>query len=318
MTSIVILDGYALNPGDLSWDTLHSMGKLTLYDRTPHDLIVERCRDAEIVLTNKVPFTADSLSQLPSLRFIGVMATGYNIIDLEAAHARGIIVTNIPAYSTASVAQSVFALLLAMTNRVEHYSHQITQEGRWTKNPDFCYWDTPLIELEGKRMGIVGVGGIGSRVATIANSFGMEVVALSRRTQDELPQGVLKVDDKTFWSTSQVVTLHCPLTPSTHHLVNAETLSLMPQGAILINTSRGPVVDDQAVANALRDGKLSAYGADVLSEEPARADNPLLSAPHVFLTPHIAWATFEARQRLLHILEGNVRAYLKGNPVNVV
>lgn len=315
---IVILDGYTLNPGDLSWDTLGSMGQLTVYERTTSDQIVARCQEADIVLTNKVPFTAETFCLLPRLRFIGVMATGYNIIDLEAAHRHQVVVTNIPAYSTASVAQSVFALLLTITNHVEHYTHQITQEGRWTKNPDFCYWDTPLIELDRKRLGIVGIGCIGSRVASIALALGMEVVALSRKSQSELPKGVLKVDESTLWSTCDIITLHCPLTPATHHLVNASTLSQMKPGAILINTSRGPVVDEQAIADVLHTGHLSAYAADVLSVEPARSDTPLLSAPNVFLTPHIAWATLEARQRLLHILEDNVRAFIEGNPIHVV
>ena len=318
MKNIVILDGYTLNPGDLSWDTLRTIGLVTIYERTPQELIVERCRNAEIVLTNKVPFTADTLARLPALRFIGVMATGYNIIDIEAAHRQGVVVTNIPAYSTSSVAQAVFALLLAMTNRVEHYTNQITREERWTKSPDFCYRDTLLTELEGKRMGIVGVGGIGSRVASIALAMGMKVLALSRKNQDELPEGVVKVDEDTFWTTADVVTLHCPLTPSTRHLVNSHTLAKMQKSALLINTSRGDVVDEQAVAEALHSGTLAGYAADVLSQEPPSTDNPLLNAPNVFLTPHIAWATFEARQRLLHILEDNVKAYLDGKPVNRV
>ncbi|MGN0233804.1 MAG: D-2-hydroxyacid dehydrogenase [Bacteroidaceae bacterium] len=315
---IVILDGHALNPGDLSWESLGTMGSLTIYPRTEPQQIITRCQDAEIVLTNKVPFTADTLAHLPKLKFIGVTATGYNIIDMEAARRHQVIVTNIPAYSTASVAQSVFAMLLTITNRVEHYTQQITQEGRWTQSPDFCYWDTPLTELEHKRLGIVGVGGIGSRVASIAQAFGMEVAALSRRPQTELPQGVTKLDDASFWSSCHVITLHCPLTPDTYHLVNASTLSLMRPGTILINTSRGAVIDEQAVAHALHSGLLSAYAADVLSTEPPQTGNPLLSSPNVYLTPHIAWATREARQRLLHILEDNVRAFIQGAPINTV
>ncbi|MDD6821679.1 MAG: NAD(P)-dependent oxidoreductase, partial [Paraprevotella sp.] len=268
--------------------------------------------------TNKVPFTEETFAQLPRLRFIGVTATGYNIIDIEAARRHQVIVSNIPAYSTASVAQSVFAMLLTITNRVEHYTHQIIQEGSWTHSADFCYWDTPLTELEGKRMGIVGVGGIGSRVASMAQAFGMDVVALSRRPQKDLPLGVTKLEGDAFWSSCHIISLHCPLTPATHHLISDSTLSLMRPGTILINTSRGAVVDEQAVADALRSGLLSAYAADVLSTEPPQPHNPLLAAPNVFLTPHIAWATREARMRLLHILEDNVRAFIQGAPIHTV
>lgn len=316
--NIVVLDGHALNPGDLSWDTLASMGELAVYPRTETSMVIPRCQDAEIVLTNKVPFTEETFAQLPRLRFIGVTATGYNIIDMEAARRHQVIVSNIPAYSTASVAQSVFAMLLTITNRVEHYTHQITQEGRWTHSADFCYWDTPLTELEGKRMGIVGVGGIGSRVASMAQAFGMDVVALSRRPQKDLPLGVTKLEGDAFWSSCHIISLHCPLTPATHHLISDSTLSLMRPGTILINTSRGAVVDEQAVADALRSGLLSAYAADVLSTEPPQPHNPLLAAPNVFLTPHIAWATREARMRLLHILEDNVRAFIQGAPIHTV
>ena len=316
--NIVVLDGHALNPGDLSWDTLASMGELAVYPRTETSMVIPRCQDAEIVLTNKVPFTEETFAQLPRLRFIGVTATGYNIIDMEAARRHQVIVSNIPAYSTASVAQSVFAMLLTITNRVEHYTHQIIQEGRWTHSADFCYWDTPLTELEGKRMGIVGVGGIGSRVASMAQAFGMDVVALSRRPQKDLPLGVTKLEGDAFWSSCHIISLHCPLTPATHHLISDSTLSLMRPGTILINTSRGAVVDEQAVADALRSGLLSAYAADVLSTEPPQPQNPLLAAPNVFLTPHIAWATREARMRLLHILEDNVRAFIQGAPIHTV
>ena len=316
--NIVVLDGHALNPGDLSWDTLASMGELAVYPRTETAMVIPRCQDAEIVLTNKVPFTEETFAQLPRLRFIGVTATGYNIIDMEAARRHQVIVSNIPAYSTASVAQTVFAMLLTITNRVEHYTHQIIQEGSWTHSADFCYWDTPLTELEGKRMGIVGVGGIGSRVASMAQAFGMDVVALSRRPQKDLPLGVTKLEGDAFWSSCHIISLHCPLTPATHHLISDSTLSLMRPGTILINTSRGAVVDEQAVADALRSGLLSAYAADVLSTEPPQPHNPLLAAPNVFLTPHIAWATREARMRLLHILEDNVRAFIQGAPIHTV
>lgn len=315
---IVILDGYALNPGDLSWKGIESLGEVTYYDRTAAEDIVGRCTDADIVLTNKVPFSAETLRALPKLRMIGVMATGYNIIDCGEARQLGIDVCNIPAYSTASVAQTVFALLLAATNGVEHYTHQITKEARWTRNPDFCYWDTPLSELADLTFGIYGLGRIGQSVAAIANAFGMKVVALTSKHQEELPPYVLKVSQGELLSMSDVLSLHCPLTPETERFVNAESLSRMKPSTILINTSRGPVVDEQSVADALTEGRLRAFCADVLCHEPASADNPLLSAPHVFLTPHIAWATLEARKRLMDILTDNVRCFISGSPQNVV
>lgn len=315
---IVILDGYALNPGDLSWKGIESQGEVTYYDRTAAEDIVGRCTDADIVLTNKVPFSAETLRALPKLRMIGVMATGYNIIDCGEARQLGIDVCNIPAYSTASVAQTVFALLLAATNGVEHYTRQITKEARWTRNPDFCYWDTPLSELAGLTFGIYGLGRIGQSVAAIANAFGMKVVALTSKHQEELPPYVLKVSQGELLSMSDVLSLHCPLTPETERFVNAESLSRMKPSTILINTSRGPVVDEQAVVDALTEGRLCAFCADVLCHEPASADNPLLSAPHVFLTPHIAWATLEARKRLMDILTDNVRCFINGSPQNVV
>lgn len=315
---IVILDGYSLNPGDLSWEGIAAMGEVTLYERTAMADVVARCQDADIVLTNKVPFSDATLAQLPNLKFIGVTATGYNIIDVEACKRRSIIVTNIPAYSTASVAQATLSLLLAITNRVEHYTKQIVDEGKWTQNKDFCYWDTPLCELDGKRFGIYGMGRIGAQVARIAQSLGMEVVALTSKSEDQLPEGIRKVDAGTFWSSCDVFTLHCPLSDATYHLINAATIAQMKRGAIVLNTARGPVVDEQAVADALASGQLSAFGADVLSTEPPAADNPLLHAPNVFLTPHVAWATLEARKRLLSILENNVRAFLNGAPINVV
>lgn len=315
---IVILDGYTLNPGDLSWEGIQALGEVTYYDRTDVTDIVARCAEAEIVLTNKVPFSKETLEQLPSLRCICVLATGYNIIDTKAAKEQGVVVCNIPSYSTPSVVQATFSLLFAITNRVEHYAEQIASEGRWTSCPDFCYWDTNLIELSGKRMGIYGMGGIGSRVAAVAMAFGMTVITPSQKPQEALPAGVVKVTEEEFWQTSDVISLHCPLTPTTQHLVNANTLSQMKQGAILLNTSRGPVVNEADVADALRSGRLAAFGADVVSREPVLEDNPLLHAPNVFLTPHIAWATREARLRLLAILTDNIKAFLSGTPINVV
>ena len=315
---IVILDGYALNPGDLSWQDIEELGDVTLYERTSADDIVSRCQGAEIVLTNKVPFSAATLAQLPDLRMIGVMATGYNIIDCEAATRQGVKVCNIPAYSTTSVAQQVFALLFAATNSVEHYTRQICQEGRWTRNPDFCYWDTPLQELDGKTLGIVGVGRIGRKVASIASAFGMRVIALTSKKPSELPIYINKVDEKALLAESDVLSLHCPLTPQTQDFINADRLRQMKPKAILINTSRGPVVNEQDVATALREDRLGAFCADVLCQEPASPDSPLLSAPRVFLTPHISWATFEARTRLMDILTENVKMFIGGMPQNVV
>ena len=312
---IVILDGYSANPGDLSWKELETMGELVVYDRTAHGETVARAQEADIVLTNKVVLGKQEISQLPHLQYIGVLATGYNVVDIPAARERGIIVTNVPAYSTESVAQMVFAHLLTVTNRTEHYAQQ-NRQGRWTQNPDFCYWDFPHMELAGKTFGIVGLGNIGQRVAQIALAFGMKVQALTSKTA--LPAGVQKVSLDELLSTSDVLSLHCPLTDTTRHLINNDTLRKMKSSAIVINTGRGPLIDDQAVADALAEGRLAAFCADVLTEEPPKADNPLLSQPHAFITPHIAWASTEARVRLLQVAIGNVRAFLNGQPVNVV
>ena len=317
MKKIVVLDGYASNPGDLSWEGMQALGELTVYDRTAPDETIDRCKDAEIVLTNKVVFSAATLSQLPHLKYIGVLATGFNVVDTAAARERGITVTNIPAYSTDSVAQLTFAHILNITNRVDHYARQ-NREGRWSRNPDFVYWDTPLTELRGKTMGIVGLGNIGMKVAAIARLFGMDVFAMTSKNSSDLPAGIQKTTFDGLLAISDVLSLHCPLTPQTHHLIDAEALKKMKQGAILVNTGRGPLVDEQAVADALHSGQLAAFGVDVLSQEPPKADNPLLSAPNAFITPHIAWATLEARQRLMQITIDNVRAFISGKPQNVV
>ena len=314
---IVILDGFTANPGDLSWKGLEELGTLTVYDRTRPEETVARAADAEIILTNKVIISREVMAQLPLLKYIGVLATGYNVVDIEAAHERGIIVTNVPAYSTESVAQMVFAHLLTVTNRTEHYAIQ-NRKGRWTSNSDFCYWDFPHMELAGKTFGIVGLGNIGRRVAEIALAFGMQVKALTSKSANVLPAGIEKVDMEELLASSDVISLHCPLTDSTRHLINRETLQHMKPSAILINTGRGPLVDDQAVASALAEGQLAAFCADVLTEEPPKADNPLLSQPNAFITPHIAWATEEARNRLLQVAISNVRAFLNANPQNVV
>ena len=317
MTKIVILDAYGANPGDLSWDGLRELGELTVYERTRAEETVGRAAEADIVLTNKVVLGRREIEQLPRLRYIGVLATGYNVVDTVAAREHGVTVTNVPAYSTESVAQMVFAHLLTVTNRTEHYALQ-NRQGRWTASPDFCYWDTPLTELAGKTFGIVGLGNIGRRVAQIAQAFGMQVKALTSKRADELPAGVKKVELRELLATVDVLSLHCPLTDTTRHLMNAQTLSLMRPTAILINTGRGPLVCDADVAEALQTGRLAAYCADVLTEEPPRSDNPLISLPNAYFTPHVAWATREARVRLLQVAIDNVRAFVEGSPQNVV
>lgn len=314
---IVILDGYTANPGDLSWGSLKELGEVTVYERTRREEIAGRAADADIVLTNKVVMDREMMALLPRLKYIGVLATGYNVVDIEAARERDIIVTNVPAYSTESVAQTVFAHLLTVTNRTEHYAQQ-NRLGRWAENRDFCYWDTELTELAGKTMGIVGLGNIGRRVAEIALAFGMQVKAMTSKKAEELPAGIQKTELQSLLATSDIVSLHCPLTEGTRHLIHRETLRLMKPSAILINTGRGPLVDDEALAEALNEGRLRAYCADVVTEEPPKADHPLLHAPNAFITPHIAWATVEARKRLLQTAIGNVEAFVNGHPVNVV
>ena len=311
---ICILDGYSLNPGDLDWSPVERLGDVTLFDRTPADKIVERAADADIVLTNKVPFSADTLRQLPRLRFICVLATGYNIIDTEAAARQGVVVANIPAYSTMSVAQMAFAHILNITTRVASSAREVA-DGKWTNCPDFCFWDSALTELAGKTMGIVGLGNTGMATARIAIAMGMKVGALTSKSADTLPEGITPAPLDDVLASADVVSLHCPLTPSTRHLINAASIAKMKPSAILINTGRGPLVDEQAVADALNGGRLAAFGADVLSQEPPRGDNPLLSARNCFLTPHIAWATIEARTRLMSTATENVRQFIAGEPV---
>ncbi len=311
---IVLTDAYSVNPGDLSWDLLLPYGECTFYDRTAPEDIIERCREAEAVLTNKVPFTAATMDALPKLKYIGVLATGYNVIDIEAARKRGITVTNIPAYSTASVAQMVFAHLLRITHEVAVYAKEV-YNGRWCANPDFCYWNSPLTELSGLTMGIVGYGNIGSAVARIAQSFGMEVMVWSHRPRKDLPEGIQAVDLDTLFSQSDVVSLHCPLTEETSGIINTARLSLMKPTAILINTGRGGLVCEQDLADALNQGIIQAAGLDVLSTEPPLPSNPLLTAAHCYITPHIGWATQAARRRLIEIAIQNLREYSEGLPV---
>ena len=313
--NIVVLDGHTLNPGDLSWDALRTLGECTVHDRTPRDQVVARAREAEIALTNKVVFDRAVLAQLPRLRYIGVLATGYNVVDVAAAAAQGIVVTNVPAYSTRSVAQLTFALLLELTQRVGDHARAV-REGRWTRSPDFCFWDHPLVELDGLTMGIVGFGHIGRSVAALAQAFGMRVLAHSR-TPRAAP-GVAWVDLDALFERSDVVSLHCPLTPETRDLVNAERLARMKPTAFLINTGRGPLVNERDLAEALDAGRLAGAGLDVLSAEPPPADHPLLAARNCLITPHIAWATRAARERLMRTVVENVRAFLAGAQQNRV
>ena len=315
---IVILDAYTTDPNGLAWKALQTMGDLTVYDRTPSEETVLRAKDAEIVLTNKVLMKRREIEQLPQLRYIGVLATGYNVVDLEAASEHGITVANVPAYSTESVAQMVFAHLLTVTNHVEHYAHE-NRKGRWAACTDFCYWDTPLTELAGKTFGIVGLGNIGQRVAAIAHAFAMNVVAYTSKSADALPPYIRKASMDELLAESDVLSLHCPLTPATQHLICRQTLQKMKSTAILINTGRGPLVSDQDVAEALNDHRLRAFCADVLTEEPPKENaNPLLRCANAYITPHIAWASAEARARLVDVAIGNVRAFVEGTPQNVV
>lgn len=315
--NIVVLDGHCVNPGDLSWDGFKELGSLTIYERTKADEVVERAKDAQIVLVNKVSMKADIIAQLPQLKYIGVLATGFNHIDVKAAQEHGVTVCNIPSYSTYSVAQMVFASIFTITTRVEHYAQQ-TREGQWTKHSDFCYWDTPLLELAGKTMGIVGLGNIGMKVARIAREFGMEVYAYTSKNSVDLPSGIQKTTLDGLFSVSDILSLHCPLSERTRELIKADNLRKMKHGAILINTGRGPLVNEADVAAALESGQLAAYGADVMCSEPPAADNPLLKQPNAFITPHIAWATVEARSRLMNIALDNVKCFLEGAAQNVV
>lgn len=315
---IVLLDSFTANPGDLSWDELKSLGDVTIYERTAPEKVLERAADADMILTNKVVIRKAEMEALPKLKYIGVLATGYNIIDIEEARRRGIVVTNIPAYSTASVAQIVFAHILNIANSVQHYSDEV-RDGKWSSCADFSFLDTRWIELDGKTMGIVGLGNIGKAVARIALSFGMKVVAHTSKNADELPEGICKAESlEALFAQSDVVSLHCPLTDNTRNMVNAQLLSVMKPTAILVNTARGPLLDEQALADALNSKKILAAAIDVLSREPARSDNPLLTARNCFITPHIAWASFEARQRLMKILIDNIKGFISGNVINNV
>lgn len=313
----VILDGFALNPGDLDWTDFLSLSSCTIYDFTPRELIMERAEGAEALITNKTPLNAETLSKLPQLKYIGVLATGYNIVDIHAAKKLGIVVTNIPSYSTNSVAQTVFAHLLNITTHVGYHAEQV-RNGRWTRNRDFCFWDMPLIELHGLTMGIVGLGNTGMAVANLAHAFGMKVIAETSKKQSDLPNNICKMSRENMFRESDVLSLHCPLNDDTRNLVNAERLALMKPSAIIINTSRGPVIDENALANALNERRIYAAGLDVLSNEPPKDNNPLLAAKNCYITPHYAWATEAARKRLMEIAVNNFKVFLDGTPINDV
>ncbi len=313
---IVVLDGFSLNPGDLSWEELKSLGACEVYERTSPVELPGRAADAQLLLTNKTVLDGAAIQSLPSLKYIGVLATGTNVVDLAAARERGIPVTNVPAYGTQSVAQSTLALLLELTQHVGEHSQGV-RAGRWSQGAEWCYWDHPLIELDGLTLGIVGLGRIGQAVAGMAGAFGMSVLACSAHPKPLAP-GVRAVDLETLFRQSDVVSLHCPLTPQTRQLVNAERLAWMKTTAFLLNTSRGPLVDEPALAHALNSGRLAGAGLDVLSSEPPSPDNPLLKARNCLITPHLAWGTRAARSRLMQIAVENVRQFLGGTPQNVV
>jgi len=314
---IVILDGYTLNPGDLSWDAFRALGDFTVYDRTAPGDIIGRIHDADIVYTNKTLITGETLEACPNIRFIGVLATGYNVVDTKAAEEKNIPVANVPAYSTASVAQHTFALLLELCLHIGAHSDSVRQ-GDWTNSKDFCYWKYPLIELAGKTMGIIGFGRIGQAVANIAAAFGMKVLSYNKDKRGQGPGGITYVGLEQLLSLSDVISLHCPLFPATEKIINANSISGMKDGILLINTSRGPLIDENDLAEALKTGKVGGAALDVVSAEPIRSDNPLLNAPNCLITPHIAWAPLESRQRLMDTSVNNLKAYIAGSPINIV
>ncbi len=314
---IVVLDGYTLNPGDLSWEDLEALGQCSIYDRTPAEQTIQRADGAEIVLTNKTVLSAEVIARLKALRYISVLATGYNIVDIEAARKRGIPVSNVPIYGTESVAQMVFAHILNLTQNVAHHA-QTVRNRRWCTSPDFCYWDMPLIELQGLTLGIIGFGRIGQATARLALAFGMKVIIYDIVTPSQMPQRCRMMELEDIFRLADIVSLHCPLTAQTEKLVDEHRLSLMKPTAFLINTSRGPLIDEQALADALNNAKIAGAGLDVLAIEPPTKVNPLLKAKNCYITPHIAWATRAARQRLLKVTVDNVAAFLASKPQNVV
>lgn len=315
---IVVLDGYTLNPGDLSWNELQKHGEVTIYDRTPGNLILERSKGAEILFTNKTHLDADILSQLVELKYIGVLATGYNVVDIESAKKRNIVVTNIPTYGTGSVAQMTFALILELCQHVQEHSKAV-HDGDWMNSQDFCFWNYPLIELSNKTIGIIGFGRIGQQVGDVAEAFGMNVLAFDSFKSDQTNRKNFRwVELDELFKESDILSLHCPLFPDTKGIINKNNLSKMKKSAFLINTSRGPLVIDEDLAEALNTEMIAGAGLDVLSVEPPNADNPLLSAKKCFITPHISWATLEARSRLMNTAVYNLKAFIEKNPINVV
>ncbi|HBC88654.1 MAG TPA: glycerate dehydrogenase [Lentisphaeria bacterium] len=314
---IVVLDGFTLNPGDLSWDGLKAIGECEIYDRTPADKTLDRAKDAEIILTNKTVLDRKTISSLLKLKYIGVLATGYNVVDIAAAKERGIIVTNIPTYGTRSVAQMAFALILELAQHVGHHSNTV-HDGRWSKSKDFCYWDFPLVELEGLTIGFVGFGRIGQSTAEVAKSFGMKIIAYDNYVKESPVAGARMTDMDTLFRESDIVSLHCPLTDENKGFINKARLGMMKKNAFLINTSRGPLINEQDLADALNSGRIAGAGMDVLSSEPPKEDNPLLKAKNCIVTPHIAWATHAARERLMKIAVNNVKSFIDGKPANVI
>ncbi len=316
---IVVLDGYAMNPGDLTWNGLQALGDVMIYERSSEKEIIERAKGAEIVLTNKVSLPAHIIEALPVLKYIGVMATGYNMIDMDCANKQGIVVTNVPGYSTPSVVQLTFSLLLELCYHTQRHSDAV-MKGKWTASPDFCFWDYPLTELSGKTLGIIGFGSIGQKVADVGAAFGMSILAYSRTKTDQSHRKNFRwaAEQEELLAQADIVSLHCPLTPQTENLINAESLSIMKPSAVIINTSRGGLIDAQALADALNEGRISGAGIDVLPVEPPPIDNPLFNAKNCLVTPHIAWATKESRLRLMDVVIGNIKSFLNGQSVNVI
>lgn len=315
--NIVVLDGYAMNPGDLSWGSLKKLGDVTIFDRTPVQEVINRIADADIVLTNKAIINAEAIKQAKQLKYIGVMATGYNVVDMEAAHKQGITVTNVPAYSTASVAQLVFALILELTNHTAEYAQSVAK-GDWVRSKDFSYHLKPVMELHGKILGIVGLGKIGQETARIALAFGMKVIASHKHPERDKMEGVKFVDETTLFREAGIVSLHCPLNEKNKGFINRSLLETMQPSALLVNTSRGPLINEDDLAEALNSGRIAGAALDVLSTEPPSPDNPLLKAKNCLITPHIGWATFEARSRLMQTVVDNIQAFLNKNPQNVI
>lgn len=314
---IVILDGYTENPGDLSWEGLENLGELTVYDRTPIEKTIDRIGDADIVLVNKAPISRKTIEVCKNIKYIGVLATGYNIVDMEAAKERGILVSNIPTYGTQAVGQFAIALLLEICHHIGHHA-QAVKEGRWANSDDWCFWDYPLIELSGKTMGIIGLGRIGKTTGKIAKALGMRVIAFNNNPTDEGREIAEYVDLDQLFKQSDVISLHCPLFPSTQGIINKDTIAKMKDGVIIINNSRGQLIVEQDLADALNSGKVYAAGLDVVSTEPIKSDNPLLSAKNCIITPHISWAPKESRQRLMDIAVDNLKSFINGNPINIV